>query len=101
MSPVKNFHMAILLVHQFDAAVKFYQELGFRLKFQVKGKWAEFDLNGIKLGLCPIPEEQSDRRTGFVLEVEDLHTIYNQFKNSIDFLSEPVAALHEELAPCS
>lgn len=91
---VKKFGMFILMEHDLAAAVEFYSKLGFKQKFHLKDKWAEFDLGDVKLGLCPTAEQQGLIRTGVVLEVEDLKAIYNECKEWIEFFGEPHEAVH-------
>lgn len=87
--------MLILMQPDLEAAVSFYEALGLKKKFHMKEKWAEFDLQGINLGLCPISNtDLPDRRTGFVLEVEDLRKFYENQADQMTFLAEPVEAVH-------
>jgi len=87
--------MLILMQPDLEAAVQFYEELGLTKKFHLQGKWAEFDLKGTSLGLCPIDaKDLPDRRTGFVLEVEDLKALYEELVEQVKFMSEPVEAIH-------
>lgn len=86
--------MIILMEQDLAKAVEFYQKLGFELKFHLKDKWAEFELNNVKFGLCPTSEEPALVRTGIVLEVKDLRAIYEQNKNWIEFFGEPHEAVH-------
>lgn len=82
-----------------DKAVAFYQNMGLQLIFQVKGKWAEFKLGDIKIGLAPIAQELPLHRTGLVLEVKDLKASYEYFKKQgVEFVREPVEALHGYMA---
>ena len=93
--------MLIVMQPDLKAAVKFYEEtLGITKKFHLEGKWAEFDLNGTSLGLCPInAKDLPDRRTGFVLEVEDLGALYKELTgDKVQFVQEPVEALHGIMA---
>ena len=87
--------MLILMQPDLEAAVKFYEGLGLTKKFHLEGKWAEFDLDGASVGLCPIKaKDLPDRRTGFVLEVEDLPAFYEEHVDQIKFVNEPVEAVH-------
>lgn len=97
MYPVKALNMVILMVTDLDAAVAFYQELGFKLVFRLKDTWAEFRLGSVKLGLCPTTQSQEGRRSGLVLEVEDLAAVYEAHKGAIQFLTEPKEAVHGKM----
>jgi len=91
---VKKVGMVILMQQDLAAAVEFYKNLGFNLKFHLKDKWAEFELGDVKLGLCPTDEAPGLIRTGIVLEVEDLKTMYQERKDTTHFFSEPNVAVH-------
>ncbi|MCX5922449.1 MAG: hypothetical protein NTX86_03920 [Candidatus Dependentiae bacterium] len=91
---VKKVGMIILMEQDLAKAVEFYQGLGFRLKFHLKEKWAEFELGDVKLGLCPTSEDLGLIRTGIVLEVEDLKGMYLARKDDIHFFGEPQEAVH-------
>ncbi|MCK5632187.1 hypothetical protein KAH94_00390 [bacterium] len=100
---VKRVNMLILLQSDLEAAVQFYQDFGFTKKFHLKDKWAEFDLNGISFGLCPISQEALSKngvdsstgfRTGIVLEVEELNKLCEDNADSMTFLSKPIEAAH-------
>lgn len=91
---ITKINMVILMEHDLDAAVAFYQQLGLRLIFRLKDKWAEFELGGVKIGLCPTSTAQSDFTTGLVLQVDDLYAVYEQLKSSMNFLNEPMAKAH-------
>lgn len=86
--------MLILMEHDLDAAIDFYSRLGIPLKFRMKETWAEFELQGIKLGLCQSNYGPQDNRTGIVLQVENLRDFYTAHKETIPFLTQPVEAAH-------
>ncbi|HLB40188.1 MAG TPA: VOC family protein [Candidatus Babeliales bacterium] len=88
--------MLILMQHNLDQAVEFYRQLGLELKFHLKGKWAEFQIGDVKLGLCPTEAEPFQRHTGIVLEVPDLHQFYTSRKAAgLNFpWGEPKVAPH-------
>lgn len=96
MSHVKGVNMLILMQPDLEAAVSFYSELGLEKRFHLQDKWAEFDVAGISLGLCPIQvdEEIPDRRTGIVLEVDDLNALVTKMNAENRFLGDPVEAPH-------
>jgi predicted enzyme related to lactoylglutathione lyase len=92
---IKAVSMIILMEPDLDKAVAFYQEIGgLRLMFRMRDKWAEFDAQGVKIGLCPTAQPVIDRRTGVVLEVADVHDLYTRFKDSGVFLGDPVEKVH-------
>jgi hypothetical protein len=94
-SVIKGVNMLILMQPNLETAVSFYSELGLEKRFHLQDKWAEFDINGISLGLCPINvEDLPDRRTGIVLEVDDVRALYDKMKDADRFLGEPVEAPH-------
>lgn len=81
------------------AAVKFYEKLGLKLLFQLEGKWAEFDLNGVKVGLCPASEIEQGRYTGIVLQTADVKKISEELKaDGVTFVAEPEVATHGVMA---
>jgi len=84
MEPEKNF----------EESVEFYKNLGLNPKFHLKGKWAEFEKDGVLIGLAPTEQDLPERRTGVVMEVEDLKNKYEETKASFEFLGEPVEAIH-------
>lgn len=94
VSTAKRVSMVILMQHDLDAAVSFYQELGCTLVFRLKGKWAELQLAGIQIGLCPTENTLQETRTGLVFEVEDINLFYEKHKNNFTFLREPLEKVH-------
>jgi predicted enzyme related to lactoylglutathione lyase len=94
MARIQQFAMVIIPEPDVQEAVAFYQKLGLELKFQVEGKWAEFDLQGVKLGLCPSNNPPVEGHTGIVLAVDDVREMYTSMKDSITFCNEPVEAVH-------
>jgi len=86
--------MLILLEADLVKAIEFYQKLGFKLKFHLKDSWAELQLGEVKFGLAPTAQELPERRTGIVLEVDDLKAAYDALKDSVDFLGEPLEKVH-------
>jgi len=100
MPLIKNAHMFIMLAEEklFENTVEFYKKLGLQPKFHIKEKWAEFDVGNLLVGICPASQELPDRRTGIVMEVEDLKKTYDESKDDLTFLSEPVEAIHGIMA---
>jgi predicted enzyme related to lactoylglutathione lyase len=91
---IQKLGMIILMQRDLDAAVSFYLRLGLSLKFRMKEKWAEFEINGVKLGLCPTSQDMQGRRSGIVFDVNDVRSLYEELKNEVTFVGEPVEALH-------
>lgn len=95
MAHIHSIHMIILAQTDLDAAVTYYQQLGFKQQFHMRGKWAEFELSGVKIGLCPTSKSPDQLvRTGIVLQVDDLPQFYTDFQGKIEFLSDPAQAAH-------
>ena len=86
--------MIILLQSDLNEAVEFYQKLGLKLKFHLKDQWAELMLGEVKIGLCPTTQELPERHAGVVLEVENLQDTYNELKETIPFVNEPMERVH-------
>jgi len=88
--------MVILMQIDLAKSVEFYKKLGLPQKFYLEGKWAEFDLGCVKIGLCPTEHAQDNVRTGVVFEVfEDLVALHAKLKSEgVVFVNEPVVAPH-------
>ena len=86
--------MIILMQNNLQEAVAFYTKLGFELGFQIKDQWAEFDADGIKIGLAHTKTELSERRTGIVLAVDDINEWCDQMDVEGIACSEKVERLH-------
>jgi len=96
MSLIKKVHMIILMESgkDFENCVEFYKKIGLNPKFHLKDKWAEFETGGVLIGLCPTDQDLPERRTGVVMEVEDLKGKYEALKDEFSFLGEPFEAIH-------
>jgi catechol 2,3-dioxygenase-like lactoylglutathione lyase family enzyme len=86
--------MVILMQPNLQAAIDFYSDLGIKLIFHIKERWAEMRLGDVKIGLCPTQQVIDNVRTGIVLEVADLKKVYQELKDRVSFLSEPKEAVH-------
>ncbi|HEX2977642.1 MAG TPA: VOC family protein [Candidatus Babeliales bacterium] len=88
-----NFNLRVSMVslmhNKLDAGIAFYSMLGIPLTFQVPAKWAEFDLQGVKLFLYQVDEELPDHYSGLVLHVDDVAKFYEEFKEKITFVTPP------------
>jgi len=96
MSLVKKVHMIILMESgkDFENCVEFYKKIGLNPKFHLKDKWAEFETSGVLIGLCPTDQDMPERRTGIVMEVENLKDKYKELKDELSFVGEPFEAIH-------
>lgn len=94
MQKVSKVSMIILMQPDIAQAVTFYQNLGLKLMFHLKEKWAELDMNGVKIGLCPTSTPAHEKRVGVVFEVPNLHAFYEEHKETNMFIGSPQEALH-------
>lgn len=92
--PIEKVHMVILMQPDLAVAIDFYKQLGVKLIFHIKGKWAEMKLGEVKIGLCPTEQVMDGHRTGIVLQVADVQVVYDEHKDKISFLTEPKEAVH-------
>ena len=91
--------MFILMEHDLEKAVEFYKNFGFQLRFHLKERWAEFNIDSVKLGLCPTSQQPVERHTGIVLEVKDILKIQEYLLDKgIEFLDEIKEAPHGFMA---
>lgn len=96
---VSQVYMAVLMQTDLAKAVEFYKKLGLELLFQLEGKWAEFGLGGVKIGLCPAPEVEKGRYTGLVFQTDDVKKLAEELKaDGIEFAAEPEVATHGVMA---
>jgi predicted enzyme related to lactoylglutathione lyase len=91
---ITRLNMLILMEHDLPAAVSFYEKLGLTKVFYLEGRWAEFDLHGIKIGLCPVTEAQEPRRTGIVFEVADIQALHAAYKEQGVVVGELIEKVH-------
>jgi predicted enzyme related to lactoylglutathione lyase len=87
-------YMFIIMEHDLLAAIEFYTMLGFKLKFHLKNQWAEMLADNIKIGLCYIGQELPERRSGLVVQVNDLMDFYTKYKDALPFIGEPKEKVH-------
>jgi len=97
-SPIKKVNMIILMQPDLQQALSFYEKLGLHKQFELENRWIEFVIGEVKLGLCATAQPPTERRTGIVLEVEDLPSLYEQLKDSIEFSQAPVESAHGIMA---
>jgi hypothetical protein len=91
--------MLITIQHDIETSFEFYKNLGLTPKFHIKNRWAEFEVDSIKLILCPTDNELPERHTGIVLEVKDLNQLYSDLSaKNINFVTPPKEAAHGIMA---
>lgn len=97
---IDRVHMVILLEPDLDAAVAFFKRIGGKLalKFHLKDRWVEFDLQGVKIGICPTSQAVEEHRTGIVLRSTGLHEMYEKHQKDFGFVGEPVVKPHGIMA---
>jgi predicted enzyme related to lactoylglutathione lyase len=96
---VSQVYMVVLMQKDLEVAVKFYEKLGLKLNFNLENKWAEFNLNGVMVGLCPSPEVEKGRYTGIVFKTDDVQKMYEALKaDAVEFVAEPSIATHGVMA---
>jgi catechol 2,3-dioxygenase-like lactoylglutathione lyase family enzyme len=98
MNLVQKISMIILMESDLEAAVNFYTKLGLKPVFHLKNKWAEFELDGVQVGLCPIDQKYDNFRTGIVFQIADLNDFYAQRQADFSFIDKPVEAVHGIMA---
>lgn len=94
---ITRINMIILMQHNLEAAINFYESLGLKKVFSLPDRWAEFELAGVKIGLCPAQEAQGDVRTGVVLEVDDLQIFHDTYKDRYDFHGPLMEKVHGKM----
>lgn len=96
---VTQVYMAVLMQSDMAKAVEFYKKLGLELLFQLEGKWAEFALGQVKIGLSPAPEVQKGTYTGLILQTPDLKKLAEELKaDGVEFIAGPEVATHGVMA---
>ncbi len=96
---VSQVYMVVLMQSDMAKAIEFYKKLGLELLFQLEGKWAEFALGQVKIGLSPAPEVQKGTYTGVILHTPDLNTLAEELKaDGIEFIAGPEVATHGIMA---
>lgn len=99
MSSGISLHLVIIMQHDLEKAIAFYQNIGLELLFQVPNKWAELDMEGAKLGLAKAEQELPERRTGIVFEVADVLGLYERLhKEGVEFAHAPIEEPHGIMA---
>lgn len=79
-------YMFIIMEHDLPAAIEFYTQLGFTLKFHLKDQWAEMLADNVKIGLCYVSQELPERRSGLVVQVENIASFYESHKEALPFV---------------
>lgn len=87
-------YMFIVMEHDLPAAIDFYTMLGFKLKFHLKNQWAELLADNIKIGLCYVSQELPERRSGLVVQYDNLVSFYEANKEKLPFVGELKEKVH-------
>ena len=96
---VKKLSMAILVANPFEETVAFYKKIGLEVVFHLKDKWAEVAVGPTRLGICPTSVPAEDRRTGLVLEVDDVRACHEQWQQAgVQFAHEVQESVHGIMA---
>lgn len=96
---VSQVYMVVLMQSDMAKAIEFYKKLGLELLFQLEGKWAEFALGQVKIGLSPAPEVQKGTYTGLILQVADLKKLASELQEEgVEFVAGPEVATHGVMA---
>ena len=96
---VSQVYMIVLMQSDMEKAIDFYQKLGLELLFKLDGKWAEFGLGQVKIGLSPTAEVQKGTYTGLILQTPDLNKLAEELKaDGIEFVAGPEVATHGIMA---
>ena len=96
---IEKVGMIVLLAHDIDQAVDFYEKLGLKKKFHLKDQWGEMELAGVIIGLCPTSTVQ-DRYTGVVFEVSDMHALYKKMQEVGIVCDAPIEKPHGFILTC-
>lgn len=83
----------VLLQKDLAKAIAFYELLGGYCTFYQEQVWAEFDLAGIKLALCPI-DQILDRYSGLVFYIADFQTVSESLLKAGYLLSAPTETIN-------
>jgi predicted enzyme related to lactoylglutathione lyase len=98
---IRSLYMVVLMQENLEAALAFYQTLGLRKIFYIPEKWAELEIQGVRIGLCPTAKVEKGNHTGIVFEVHDMQTVHDQLlAQGAEFATAPVTATHGIMASC-
>lgn len=98
---VQSLYMVVLMQEDLEQAVSFYEQLGLKRIFHLPGKWAEFVLGSVRIGLCPADQVEKGRHTGVVFQVHNLQEVYQTLTaQGVEFAASPVTATHGIMASC-
>ncbi len=101
MPSVQSLYMVVLMQENLEQALTFYQNLGLQKIFYLPGKWAELDLRGVRIGLCPSEAVEKGRHTGIVFQVDNMQGIHAALTaQGVEFVTEPITATHGIMASC-
>lgn len=83
----------VLLQKDLAKAIAFYELLGGYCTFYQEQVWAEFDLAGIKLALCPT-DQLLERYSGLVFYISDFQTVSQSLLKLGYLLSDPTETIN-------
>lgn len=98
---IQSLYMVVLMQENLEQALEFYQNLGLKKIFYLPEKWAELELNGIRVGLCPTQAVEKGRHTGIVFQVNDMQAMHDMLvSQGAEFATAPITATHGIMASC-
>lgn len=98
---VQSLYMVVLMQEDLQQAIEFYERLGLQKLFYLPEKWAEFGVNGVRIGLCPAEHVEKGKHTGIVFQVQDMQETYEQLTaHGVEFSTAPITATHGLMASC-
>ncbi|GIM49743.1 VOC family protein [Capnocytophaga stomatis] len=80
---IKKIYACWVYVSDLEVSKKFFQELGFVLKFQQED-WVEFDLGATSFAILKRPAEKGKvkpQKTRIMFEVDDIESLYEELKS--------------------
>jgi predicted enzyme related to lactoylglutathione lyase len=96
---VSQVYMVVLQQSNLAAGIEFYKKLGLKLLFDQEGKWAEFGLGQVVIGLAAAEAVEKGRYTGLVFKTADLKALAAELRDDgVEFVVEPQVATHGVMA---
>ncbi|NBP00603.1 MAG: hypothetical protein EBU90_10845 [Proteobacteria bacterium] len=86
-------HTLVLLQKDLAKAVEFYELLGGYCAFYQENVWAEFEIEQVKLALCPT-DQILDRYSGLVFYIADFKTVSESLLKAGYLLSAPTETIN-------
>ncbi len=98
---IQSLYMVVIMQEDLEQAVDFYEHLGLAKIFYLPGKWAEFGIQGVRIGLCPSSQVERGKHTGIVFQVHDMQATYDRLSaRGVEFATAPISATHGLMASC-